>query len=181
MKRGRVRPWRPEEDAYLVENYATMPSSAIAFYLHRTESGVWKRASRLLLKKQHGGNFQPGHTPANKGKKTKAALLVIAALKCGPMSMRELIKATGASESAIGSAIKLVRADKDIGLHVKSWDLIPPRHWAARYALGHGESAPRPVAKPRIYVPKIQDPYEIQPIPRPAAYLWGQCIAAQAA
>lgn len=84
MKRRYIRrPWTPEEEAYMRENYADTPTADLARHLGRAYTAVSQHAIRLGLTKspeylrstrlQPGQcigkehQFRPGQTPANKG------------------------------------------------------------------------------------------------------------------
>ncbi len=187
MKRGRVRPWRPEEDAYLVENYATMACDAIAFYLRRTNSGVWKRASRLGLSKPHMGKFQPGNTlgatrrfaagntPSNKGQRTRLRIWERAVALFD--SHKELTQSDMARllDVPIGSVSGSLAQRPDGLMHIDRWQLVA-KHYHAIYVAGHGDDAEKPnktahlIAISADQKRKLAEP---DPIPNPVAWLWG--------
>lgn len=191
MTRGRVLPWRPEEDAYLVDNYATMPCDAIAFYLRRTNSGVWKRASRLGLSKPHMGKFQPGNTrgatrrfvagntPGNKGQRTRLRIWERTVALFADHA--ELTKTDIASllDVPIKSISGSLAQCPDGLMHIDRWALIG-RHYHAIYVAGPGDDAEKPnrsaaheeaqAARDRRNAELLTRP---EPIPNPVAWLWG--------
>ena len=184
--RRKNRQWSPEDEAYLTENYATMSASAIAAHLSRTTVGIWKRAERLGLTKQNLSQFKPGHVPANKGQRKGEENMplvrkVIEQLEeHGELTQKELASLIGCLDSSVSSALQIIRRPGQRGAFVSRWEWKSARHWVSKYRLGHGQDAPRPRREREVQITK-DDPYKIQPVPRPAAYLWGHCIAAQAA
>lgn len=186
MKRGRVLPWRPHEDEYLRQNYATMPCQTIAFYLRRTKSGVWKRASRLKLSKPNGSRFQPGneigklrrfakgHTPATKGQRTKLRLWERAVnlfQDHTELTQSEMAQLLGVPSSSISGSL-VQRPDGLI--YIDRWRL-DFRHYVAIYRAGQGTDAPKPNKRAHKAKPVIESPP--QPVPQPTSWLWGLPIA----
>ncbi len=191
MKRGRILPWRPHEDDYLRQHYATMPVEAIAFFLRRTKGGVWQRAGRLGLSKPHSGKFQPGHNhgvasrfksgnaPANKGKRTKLRIWerVVALFD----DHRELDQADMASllEVPKGSISGALHQRPEGLMHIDRWVLIG-KHYHAIYVAGPGEDAEKPnqrLAQQEIQAQAMKRIAEPDPIPRPIFGLWGMPVS----
>lgn len=186
-KRGRVRPWRPEEDAYVRAHYATMRCDAIAFFLRRTQCGVWKRASRLGLEKQNSTKFQPGHTigprfapgniPANKGKRTKLRIWERVELlfeEHAELTQADMSKLLGVPLGSLSGSLR--QAPKHV-CHIDRW-MIVGKHWVGVYAKGPGADADKPnrradTAEARARL--IADASKPLPIPRPQLGPWG-CV-----
>lgn len=186
MKRGRVLPWRPHEDEYLVQNYATMPSRAIAFYLRRTESGIWKRASRLGLSKPNGSQFQvsneigrlrwfeKGNKVAAKGARTKLRLWERAVALFedhSELTQSEMAQLLNVPSSSISGSL-VQRPDGLI--YIDRWQLVY-RHYVAIYRAGQGPDAQKPNKSAHKAAPVIESPP--QPVPQPTSWLWGLPIA----
>jgi hypothetical protein len=179
MKRGRILPWRPHEDDYLRQHYATMSADAIAFFLRRAKGGVWQRAVRLGLSKPHGGNFQPGHTPANKGQRTKLRIWerIVALFE----HHSELTQSDMASilDIPIGSISNSLGHRTEGLMHIDRWQLVD-RHYIAIYVAGPGEDAEKPnqrLAKEFARESVLQRITEPDPIPRPIFGLWGMPVS----
>jgi len=183
VKRGRILPWRPHEDEYLRENYATMPSNAIAFYLRRTESGVWKRASRLGLVKSNSTRFQPGNqigklrrfikgnAPANKGQRTKLRLWERAVALFDDhkeLTQSDIARLLDVPMGSVSGSL----SQRPKGLmRIDRWTLIG-NHYHAIYVGGNGEDAPKPnksAAREEVRVRETKP----DAIPKPTAWLWG--------
>lgn len=185
MKRGRILPWRPHEDDYLREHYAILPCESIAFYLRRTQGGVWQRAKRLGLSKPHMGKFQPGNTlgnrftagntPANKGQRTKLRIwerVVSLFDEHKELSIREMAQLLDTTAGSVAGSLWQV---PDGLLHIDRW-ILQGRDWAAIYVAGPGKDADKPnqqAAKDHERKQRIEQAQIPHPVPRPALGLWG--------
>lgn len=187
MKRGRVLPWRLKEDEYLRQNYATMDSRSIAFYLRRTQQGVWRRANRLGLSKPNGSRFQTGNqigalrrfavgnTPATKGQRTKLRIWERAVALFDDHKELTQTEIAQLLDVPIGSISGSLVQRPDGLMHIDRWMLIG-KHYHAIYVGGPGDDAEKPNKSAQLDA--VRADMERQsatpdPIPQPRSWLWG--------
>lgn len=183
-----MRPARPKwtaaEDEYIRANYATAPITEMSAHLGRTDNAIWNRGQFLKLSRENCARFKPGNVPINKGKARTDGRFPLM-LKCEELlrqhpdglTQHELAERIGCLASSVSFALQIMRRAQFCGARIDRWVPLPPRHWVAKYVIGHGRDAAKPKKEEPIEEPV--DPCQIVPVPRPAKFLWGQCISAQ--
>lgn len=164
-----------------------MPCAAIAFYLRRTVSGVWKRASRLGLAKVNStqfkpGNtigqmrrFKPGNTPATKGQRTKLRIwerAVALFADHAELTQTEIARLLDVPIKSISGS--LAQCPDDM-MHIDRWMLIG-KHYHAIYVVGPGDDAEKPNKSAQLDAVRAdveRRSARPDPIPNPVAWLWG--------
>jgi len=179
--------WTKEQDAFLRAMYPSNPMQEIIEATGKTMNAIYARAQLLGLERenkskfkpgdQRGHKFQPGNKSWNTGKavfKITSRDLVLGEFKRNPsQTTKSLSLATGVRRSGCWTICNdLVKK----GLaHISGWVCSKETNWnkEATFTYGPGESTE--------WTPRQQknqpdeDPYEIQPIPRPTLGLWGIC------
>lgn len=180
-QRGRVRPWRTEEDAYLRENYSLMETEAIAFYLRRTIQSVWQRAKRTGLARPNSGHFKSGNVPANKKpvvpvvpRKTVFDMCVEVLEQHDDMTILEMAAALNIKSTAVGKAM----SHREPGyIYICRWEKVG-HVYVGHYKAGDKPSVLKPNTKPKA---KPLEEKVVEEIPVPTEFLWGIAISTNAA
>ena len=63
------KPWMTTELRFIRENLHAMTDEQLGEQLGRSMAAVWSMRKKMRILRERVGTFQPGHTPANKGKK----------------------------------------------------------------------------------------------------------------
>lgn len=184
--------WSEADDAYLAANFRDCEMWRMMNHLDRSRDSIHYRAQVLGLKRPNPTLFKPrqvavgvpfskGNVPWNVGIKKESGKparkertmlrdkIIAMMLAYGNQTVGKLAAATEANPSAIWKACNKMRKANE--LHVAAYIPAPGKHIIV-YALGRGEDAACPESKTMVEV-NDPDPYEIQPIPRPALGLWG--------
>ena len=174
--------WTESEDSYLATHYATIAVVDIGEHLGRTRDAVYYRAKTLGLRRENQGHFtgmeigkqfQPGNVPwnAGTGKKVPTLREKIAAwlAEHREATILQLSAATGSTRSSCWKACDELRRQGNLHIVRYSPVLGSNGNWEAVYRIGHGEDAVYPIRKE----PEAEDPYEVQPVPRPVLGAWG--------
>ena len=174
--------WTESEDSYLATHYATIAVVDIAEHLGRTRDAVYYRAKMLGLRRENHGlftgavvgkRFAAGNVPWNVGTAKKPKLLrekiIDLMVEHQEHTLKQLSKATGSTRASCWRACDELRRQGN--LHVSRYEAVfeSAGNWEAIYRIGHGEDAVYPIHKE----PEAEDPYEVQPVPRPVLGAWG--------
>lgn len=130
-----MRFWTESEDSQLTALYPTHNRTELSKILNRSASAIHNRTHKLgLTKEENSGNYKPGQTPSNKGRKQTDYMST------------ESIKRTKATRFKAGNKphnykpVGSTRINKDGYLEVKVSD---PKTWMAahrlKYQLEFGE------------------------------------------
>lgn len=183
----RSQDWTPEQVALLRAMYPTSSMESIIKATGKTQDSVYSKAKTLGLRRENTAKFKPGearghkypkgNVPWNAGKsvfKITTRDLVLGEFKRNPAQTTiTLAHATGARRSGCWTVCNDL-VSKGLA-HISGWICDKSTNWnkLAIYTYGPGDSVE--------WTPRQQknqpdeDPYEIQPIPRPPIGLWGLC------
>lgn len=183
----RAQDWTQEQSALLVSMYPTSEMKDIIKATGKTLDAIYSKAKTLGLRRENqakfkpgearGHKFQPGNKSWNAGRsvfKITTRDLVLGEFKRNPVQTTiTLAQATGARRSGCWVVCNDL-VSKGLA-HISGWICDKSTNWnkLAIYTFGPGDSVE--------WTPRQQknqpdeDPYEIQPIPRPVLGLWGIC------